>query len=393
MITHHKDGKTTYSDGDSLSGDFADKIRRGEKDVVQKLEGYAADEDPEQIHSRARALYELAGIHFNGLCGVKRSPEKALELLLKAVELNDDLAQIRLGKFYRDGKQGFKQDGQKALELFVKVAEHGNNEGFQLAAKMFREGSGGFKADGYRAIEFYNKLDELNVKQAALDIAHIYEEGCGKLKANGYKALEIYDDVIRQGRYWAKIHRNFAIESPKFKNYKAALNSAARIYLDGTAGVEPDGYKAIEYLSALAEDDDMRAINEIAKIYRDGRGGVEPEGYKAIELFSKMLQCDEIDKSSVLKNIADIWRKGKGGVTQDGNKAVEYYSRLAESDDSSDFTLYGPKEAFYELGKIYEYGCGSLQPNMQRALEFYKKAAALGNDLAKTELVLRGALS
>ncbi len=221
-------GKTTYSDGDSLSGDLGEKVRQGDKDALQMLKEFATNEDPKQPHSQARAMYELGEVYFNGFCEVERSAKKALEYFSKAAELNDDLALIRLGKFYRDGKQGFKQDGQRALEYFLKVAELGKQKGYEFAAEMYHKGKG-VEADGYKAIEFYKKLDELDDKQAMLNIAQIYEEGCGNLKADIYKALEIYDDIIRQGKYWAKIHRDFGIDSPKFKNYKEALNKAARI--------------------------------------------------------------------------------------------------------------------------------------------------------------------
>ena len=49
-------GKTTYSDGDSLSGDLGEKVRKGDKEALQKLKEFAENKDPEQPHSQARAL-------------------------------------------------------------------------------------------------------------------------------------------------------------------------------------------------------------------------------------------------------------------------------------------------------------------------------------------------
>jgi len=120
-----KTGKTTYSDGDSLSDDLASRVSRGDKKALQELIDFASTEDPTQPHSQARALYELGNVYFNGLCEIKRSKQKALEYFAKAVELNDTSALIRMGKYYRDGKQGFKQDGQKAIEYFLKAAKLG----------------------------------------------------------------------------------------------------------------------------------------------------------------------------------------------------------------------------------------------------------------------------
>lgn len=345
MITY-SDGKTTYSDADSLSGDLGKKVRDGDKEALQKLKDFAATRDPEQPHSQARALYELSEVYFNGFCEVERSQQEALKFLLQAVELDDDLASIRLAEFYRDGKQNFKQDGHKALELFIKAAEHGNKNGWRLAAEMFREGLGGLKADGYRAIEFYEKLDALDDKQALMSIAEICAEGCGKFKADGRRALEIYEEMIRHGKYGAKVNRDFGIESSGLQNYKEALENAARLYLEGKAGVVPDGYKAIEYLTEIIER------NETNNFF--------------------------VSPSDVLKTLADIWRNGKGGVTQDGHKAVEYLTKLAEIDE--------PNEAFYELGTVYEEGCGSVALDMHKAIDFYRKSAKLKYWRAKMKL-------
>ena len=251
-MTIYGDGKTIYTDGDSLSGDLGKKVRDGDKDALQKLKDFATEKDPEQPHSQARALYELSEVYFNGFCEVKRSPQEALKFLIQAAELDDDLASLRLAEFYRDGKQGFKQDGQKALALLVKVGEHGNKNGFKLAAEMFHKGLGGLKADGYRAIEFYEKLDALDDKQALMSIAEICAEGCGKFKADGQRALEIYEEIIRHGKYWAKVNRDFWIESPRLQNYKEALRKAAQIYLEGKANVIQNRNKADEYLTMLS---------------------------------------------------------------------------------------------------------------------------------------------
>lgn len=231
MTIFDANGKRTYTDADSLSGDLREKVRNGDKDALQKLREFAETADPKQPHSQARALYELSEVYFNGFCEIERSPQQALKFLVQAAELDDDLASIRLGECYRDGdgKQGFMQEGQKALELFIKAAEHGNKNGWRLAAEMFRYGKG-VKADGYRAIEFYEKLDAIDDKRALLEIAEICAEGCGNFKANGQHALEIYEEIIRHGKYWAKVHRDFGIRSSRLQNYKEALEKATLIY-------------------------------------------------------------------------------------------------------------------------------------------------------------------
>ena len=51
----YSEGKTTYSDGDYLSGDLGKKVRDGDKGALQKLKEFAASRDSEQPHSRKHA--------------------------------------------------------------------------------------------------------------------------------------------------------------------------------------------------------------------------------------------------------------------------------------------------------------------------------------------------
>lgn len=246
------DGKTTYTDAASLSNDLGDRVRRGDKDALKELKTFAATLDPEQPHSQARALYELSEVFFNGLCGVKKSPEEAMKFLIQAADLNDELALIQLGRFYSDGKYGLKQDVPKALELFSKAADKGNQDALMIMAGIYRDGKGTVEADGYKVIEIYERLDALDYNQALLNLAQVYEEGCGQLKPDGYKALEIYDEIIRHGRYWAEVRDKFGISSMREMIYNLALGKAIQIYREGKAGVTPDQEKANKLSEELA---------------------------------------------------------------------------------------------------------------------------------------------
>ena len=236
-MTIYGDGKVTYTDAESLSGDLGEKVRGGDKEALQKLRKFAEILDPEQPHSQARALYELSEVYFKGLCDVEKSPEEALKFLIRAAELNDDLALIRLGKFYRDGEH-FEINGKKALELFAKASDCGNKAGLILSAEIYRHGQADIAADGYKAVEFYEKLDAIDDKMALMNIAQIYATGCGQLKPDKYTALEIYNDIIRHGKYWAEVQRKFKITSNRKVIYDMALNCANQIYNKDMGGVK-----------------------------------------------------------------------------------------------------------------------------------------------------------
>lgn len=222
-----------YTCADALSQHLSADARKGDERTLKILEEIADDEEPEQAECRARATYELGEVQL-----AAQDSEKAIELFIKAVELGDTLAPIRLGKFCRDGKMGFIQAGAKALDYFTKGATCGNPEGLKLAAEMYRYGQGGLKADGLKAIEFYERLDELDDKEALLNIAEIYAEGCGDLKADGGKALDVYAEIIRHGKFWAEVHRDFDIKTERLEIYERALKRATTIYRDGKGGGE-----------------------------------------------------------------------------------------------------------------------------------------------------------
>ena len=82
--------------------------------------------------------------------------------------------------------------------------------------------------------------------------------------------------------------------------------------------------------------------------------------------------------------IAEIYREGKAGVAQDGHKAVEYLTKIAGR--KAWLSVSFVNEAFYELGTIYEEGCGSVLPDIQKAIAYYQKSAEQGYNSAKMKL-------
>lgn len=61
-------------------------------------------------------------------------------------------------------------------------------------------------------------------------------------------------------------------------------------------------------------------------------------------------------------------------------------SKLADNDEPSGLIMCEPDAALCELGNIFEEGCGAIAPDLQRAIDFYEKSAALENYSAKMKL-------
>ena len=64
------------------------------------------------------------------------------------------------------------------------------------------------------------------------------------------------------------------------------------------------------------------------------------------------------------------------GVPQNYSKAIEYYSKAADIGNST---------SFYNLGLLYEGGFGVVK-NLPKASEFYEKAASMGLEIAQKKI-------
>lgn len=71
-----------------------------------------------------------------------------------------------------------------------------------------------------------------------------------------------------------------------------------------------------------------------------------------------------------------IYYKNGYASPVDLSKSFEYYKKSADLGDI---------EAYYETGKCYEYGTGTLR-NITKAVEYYRKGAQNGNQKSKDAL-------
>lgn len=337
----------------------------------------------------------IAEIYCYGKGGVKPDSKKAIEYFLKAsegidnaieftkkfIELNSDVKKkspVVLKRFFQWSKSNskniheqlakiennanFPTDELKHFEHLTKTSDENSKWAFHNLANIYLEGKYGIEPDATKAIEYFTKINDWH------SIAEIYLEGKAGVVVDGHKAIEYFDKATD-------------------------FESIAEIYRYGKDSVQPDKEKAIEYFLkyetanrcpddesdefyiSLAKDRRARAFRNIAEIYY-----FLNDGQKALEYF---LKADECDDEWAYINVANIYRYGKGNLKADGVKFIEYLTKKLEQNESLDDLI------LYDIAKAYEEGCGSLEPNTQKALEFYRKAAALGNDFAKEELAIR----
>lgn len=120
--------------------------------------------------------------------------------------------------------------------------------------------------------------------------------------------------------------------------YKRALREARKENVDQKL--------VLRLLESSIEKGNLDATYALATWYLFGKG-VKRNYYKATELLSK---CTDAN-SSASYDLAICYEKGKG-VEMNKVKAFELYSQSA---------LQGDSQAFYEVGRCFFYGIGTMR--------------------------------
>ena len=110
--------------------------------------------------------------------------EKAKQLMLKAAEKNNDVAQYNLGySIYEAGSE-------ESLYWLNKAAENNNLQAIIYLASYYHN------QDINKAIYYYQKAAELNDSQAMLELSYLYENGEG-VEKDDKKAIELLEEAFR----------------------------------------------------------------------------------------------------------------------------------------------------------------------------------------------------
>lgn len=328
----------------------------------------------------AEMFQKIAEIYLKGQGGVRPDGYDAIRYLSKASENVN-----RIIDFTKELIENSNDIREKRQELFTRIfcwLGRINENISEQIAEIYSDGKAGVQPDGNKAIKYFLKAIEAEHDNPAEDskdnisaifhkIAWIYLEGRDNVQIDGYKAIEYFE---------------------KCSNFE----KIAEIYRDGKAGVEPDPKKAIEYflkyestIRRPQNSDDIindltiffdneeraSAFGNIAQIYSSLN-----DGQKALDYY---LKADELGDSWASDEIERIYREGKGNLKPDGVKLVEFLTKKLEQLESPDDSI------LYDIAEIYEEGCYPVEPDMNKALKFYRDAAKLGNFFAERKLLER----
>lgn len=320
---------------------------------------YAASDTQFQIEqvlksydlTRASDQVALGERYLNGNV-VDKNEKKAVELFEKAANQNSDIGMLKLAECYKKGV-GVIQDNAKAFSLYEKSANMGNSDAMIVLSDMYAEGNG-VERNMSKALCWKEKLafkGNLNAQKYVLANQSINYE---KYDISADNAFVVARESHKDGNYdWAK----FCYERAVSLGSKDALFDYAKWLYEGN-GITRDCNKAVEYLTQLGEENNVKAQMLLRKIYKENNG-IAPDVKKEMYWAIKAAENGDVDSQV---SLGYAYQNGIG-VKKNKKLAFAMYEKAAEQ---------GNQEAIKELIYCYANGNG-VKKEVAYSVVYFKK--------------------
>lgn len=262
--------------------------------------------------------------------------EERLKWIQKALEKEYIDAYVDLGIFYQSDEK--YKDLEKAQQSYYQAAQLGNPEGMNGLAMIYYDMPDN-KGDE-QAFRWFSKSADLGDSLGLYYLAVMYENGFGT-NIDKQKAWDLY----------------LASADQKFS---PAYRKIAQLIEEGEAPASFTG-RELEYYIKAAERNDIDAIHDVIRFLEN-----DPDRQK--ELFSWCQRGAQLNNGKCICKLGKLYFYGMG-TEMDEFKAMNCF-RKAE-------TMEIP-EAYYFLGLAYYEAKGVVSPNIQKAEEYFRKAAEAG---------------
>lgn len=262
--------------------------------------------------------------------------EERLKWIQKALEKEYIDAYVDLGIFYQSDEK--YKDLEKAQQSYYQAAQLGNPEGMNGLAMIYYDMPDN-KGDE-QAFRWFSKSADLGDSLGLYYLAVMYENGFGT-NIDKQKAWDLY----------------LASADQKFS---PAYRKIAQLIEEGEAPASFTG-RELEYYIKAAERNDIDAIHDVIRFLEN-----DPDRQK--ELFSWCQRGAQLNDGKCICKLGKLYFYGMG-TEMDEFKAMNCF-RKAE-------TMEIP-EAYYFLGLAYYEAKGVVSPNIQKAEEYFRKAAEAG---------------
>ena len=301
------------------------------------------------------AVYHLATLYLNGI-GTPQNSNKAHETFLNAAKLKMPDAYYNLSYNYLFD-DGIKKNVSESIKWSNELINY---------THVIQE------IDNYYALEGYQKLYFIYMWE---DGYENYEKAFEyvKILVNRRGTGTDYDRLayFYQVGIATEIDYNKSFELYSIADQKGELNSKeflGNLYYDGN-GTEQDYQKAFEiykYLDDLAEYDlSLSNVITLGDYYRFGYGNVNINYEKSLEYYLR--GYDQGANPYAALDIGEVYFEGLG-LKKNVKEAITWFEIALKSE-------FVRSLAAEYLGKIYEFGEGSISVDFKKAFENYQIAA------------------
>ena len=300
----------------------------------------------------------------------------------------NEIAQMRLGRFYLEGNDEINKDEEKGVEWLKKSAEQGNAEAQELLGNCYMQGTGVDKDEKTAAywhekaaeqgrtfsqselvrcyeqgigVEINDKivvkwLEKLTDAESQFKLAFYYESGSGTYE-NELKAVEIYQRLVSENNHIGAKYK-LALRLESGCGIKKDLTQAIDLYIEiletfnSCVVSKAAHWKYQDFLTLESKrwaDGAKFRLDHISQCFEYGIG-VEKNTQEANRLYGEVLYNTAMN----LKIIDELENKAE--------KLFALYLNSAE---------YGHKGAIQQLAICYEKGLG-VEKNEEKANAYYE---------------------
>ncbi|MDR2750731.1 MAG: hypothetical protein LBC41_08735 [Clostridiales bacterium] len=314
-----------------------------------------------EYYSKARTYYQKAykngtasgydlyryGYMYESGYGAQKNLAMAAQIYEAGVKKGENGCMVNLASFYESGSGGLAVDYSKAFALYTESAKSNYKEGYYGLGNLHYYGRG-VPQDKAKAAQEYEMAAKLGHRNATKKLAEMNLTGDG-IPQNVAKALQLYEPSIKT-------------ENPE------CLHDLALWHLNGT-GVEKDANKAVELLQIAARHNYVPSLEKLGKIHFYGTDGFDVNYGEAFLVFDK---AEKLGSTECQFWLGYLYHTGHG-VMADHEKALSYY------------LLSGSSASFYNIGIMYRDGKLG-DPNPEKASEYILKSVSMGNAYAHAAL-------
>lgn len=337
------------------------------------------------LKAKLAAMVVVAGLNTDDMPGISKDMLTTLESLASAqkaaaedpgkgpdvnASFNEALAKVNelAQKGDKDAQYALAHWGvlsnsnlNEVAALYRKAADQGHLLAKVELAQVLLQAGQQNEANVKEAVKLIQEAEAGDNKVARRLLANLHLGGVGGVEQSVKKAQELLEKGSAAG------------------DGEATLG-LSQLFTVGATGLPKDEKKALDYLIKASEQGNPVAMSTYAARLFDG----DPEGSSQLvkkdpEQAKKMFE-DAAAKGFAAANrlLGAIYENGMGGTAKDLEKAVEYYTKAANGNDA---------QALFRLGNYFEAGLTEgegdkakvvIQKNDKSALDLYRLAAQNG---------------